>query len=802
MWVSCNIISKMVDISDITPDELALKLTMASAEIDSIEHINGHLETTITAKIVKKQLHPDSDHLTLVDLDTGEGDITRVVCGAPNHQEGDVVALAKVGTVFSENFEIKKTKIRGEESNGMICSEKELGFSEDHSGVMILPPDTKLGVPLNELFPEWHDIRFEIDNKSITHRPDLWGHIGFAREIGAILGKPVKEPVDYKLKAELKTEDDLSVDVKTADGCPRYSALKIENIDVKESPAWLKAAVSSIGMRPISNIVDITNYVMAELGQPLHAFDVAKLSGSKIIVRMAAKDEPITTLDGQNHVLTEEDIVIADNSGSVALAGVMGGESSDIKSSTKSIILEAACFNPVNVRKTAARHNCRTEAAMRFEKSLSPEMTEAALLRCYELVKECCPQAKAVTGIVDSYQKKQTPVRIQISTDLIRRQLGQDISDERIISILTSLSFDVKNTGGSLDIGVPFYRSTKDVTIPADIVEEVGRIYGYDNIASVPPLVPCFPPARNEQRSFERKVKEILSRDEGLTEVNGYSFVGEEALKKLGIFNDEELRLRNPLSQEADRLNRTLVPNIIKDIQVNQRHSDNFAIYEMNRIYLKENKTSKELAIEERRITGAVFAKKADAPLFYEAKNITASLIERLHIKKASLRPVQQKEQNLPPYVHPMRAIALDIAGRQAGLIFELHPQTIAAFDIKGGAALFDLNADMLFKAEKQDVVFTELQRFPQVPFEISVVADEWTHAADIKEVIIKTNRNLIKQADVIAVYSGEQLAQGKKSVSFKITFAADDRTLGTQEVEDLQKAVIQSVTAKGYSLR
>jgi phenylalanyl-tRNA synthetase beta chain len=627
MWLSSNILSKMVDISDIEPQQLALRLTMSTAEIDGIDYLNRHLDTVISARILDVKPHPDADKLTLVEVDTGANRL-RVVCGAKNHKKGDIVPLAMVGTRFSQDFVISKSKIRGEESEGMLCSKRELGLSDDHSGIMILREDTKLGVPMSRLFPEWRDVRFEIDNKSITHRPDLWSHLGFAREIGAILGRPVQDPVNHSLAETFRNKEELEIHIENSDACPRYSALMVGNIVIKESPEWLKAMVTSIGMRPINNIVDITNYVMAELGEPMHAFDHSKLKGRKIIVRMAKKGEELTTLDGQKHTLMEEDIVIADESGAIALAGVMGGGNSEIDDSTTTIVLEAASFNPVNIRKTAARYGNRTEAAMRFEKSLSPELTTSALLRCFELIKQCLPEARALTEIVDSYPKKLESVKISISTDMIRKQLGEDISDERIIGILTSLSFDVTVHGTDLTIWVPHYRATKDISIPADIVEEVGRIYGYDNITPRAPMVPCLPPAHNDLRLFERTVKRILSEDRGLTEVSGYSFVGEETLNRLEMNLERELRLRNPLSRDYDRLNRSLVPNIVKNIEFNQRYHESFGIYEMNRVYHKESRTSADLIAEERRITGAVYARRPEGPVFYSGKTIVSGLLK------------------------------------------------------------------------------------------------------------------------------------------------------------------------------
>ena len=423
MWISLNIISRITDINGISAEDLAHRLTMATAEIESIHRMNEHFANIVTAKILDVKKHPDADKLTLVDLDTGSGKL-RVVCGAPNHKTGDIVPLAKIGTKFSDEFVIKKSKIRGEESNGMLCSRKELGFSEDHSGIMIFPADTPPGKTLAEIFPDWVDTLLEIDNKSITHRPDLWSHIGIAREIGALFGRPVKNVINEKLESTFKSADSLKVTINCPDEAPRYSGLVVKNIKIAESPEWLKARVTAIGMRPISNIVDITNYVMAETGEPMHAFDRKKLNGDEIIVRMAKDKEKLTTLDGGEHTLCTEDIVIADKSGAIALAGVMGGGNSDIEDTTSEIVLEAANFNPVNIRKTAHRYNLPSDASMHFEKSQSPELTRPALLRCFELIKEIIPEAEAVTQIVDAYPKKLKEITLSTTTSYHKAQAG------------------------------------------------------------------------------------------------------------------------------------------------------------------------------------------------------------------------------------------------------------------------------------------------------------------------------------------------------------------------------------------
>jgi len=798
MWISLKIISNLADIKDITPEAIAERLTMSTAEIEGIEYLNSHFSTIYTAKLVKVERHPDADKLTLCEVDTGTERL-KVVCGAPNHKEGDIVALATVGTKFSDDFVIKKSKIRGVESNGMLCSMRELGLSEDHSGIIIFPADTKPGIPLSELFSDWYDVRLNIDNKSITHRPDLWGHIGFAREIAALFGREFKSSVNRSLIDTFKPSDKLKVTIKDPDAAPRYTALVVKNIKIAESPEWLKARVTAIGMRPINNIVDITNFVMAEIGEPMHAFDRKKLTGDGIFVRFAAKDEKIKTLDEREHDLTTEDIVIADTSGPIALAGVMGGGNSEIDDSTTEIVLEAATFNSVNIRKTAQRFDSRTEAAMRFEKSLSPEITEDALIRCYDLIKQIIPEAEAVSGIVDDYPAKPEKIEIEITTDYITSRIGEDLEDEKIVDMLTSLHYEVKNSNGTLKVTVPYFRATKDISMKDDIVEEVGRVFGYSTITPKPPMVPCVPPSRNEFRYFERDVKNLLSNAFNMTEVSGYSFTGEDELNLLKINEDKELRLRNPLSRDHDRLRRNMVPNMLRFIQYNQRFHDSFDIYEVGRIYLKDDRKSADLVTENFRTSGAIFMKKPSAPLFYEAKAVVKGLLEKLRIKNYRLIPATD---SLPPYAHPGRSMKVEIEGKEAGLIFELHPETVKDFEINGRAGIFDLDLDAIFKAEKKPVKFKELQKFPEVPIDLSLLTDRFVYSEDIIKAAKKSDQNRIKDVSVVSVYQGEQIPADKKSVTIRVIFASNEKTLEPAEIDELQKKVIASLAKGGYELR
>ncbi|MBN1499045.1 MAG: phenylalanine--tRNA ligase subunit beta [Spirochaetes bacterium] len=798
MHLSLNILKDIVDLNGLDPQEIGLKLTMSSAEIEGVETTFAHFDTIVTARLLEVKKHPDSDHLTVCQVSDGTA-IHNVVCGAPNHKTGDITALALVGTKLSEDFEIKSAKVRGVESNGMLCSARELGLSDNHEGILIFPPDTGIGIKLSDLYKDWVDTRFEIDNKSITHRPDLWGHIGFARELSAIFGRSYKDTVDLSIAAEFKKMDDLSVEIRCPELAPRYCGLVIKNIRIGESPEWLKSRVTSIGMRPINNIVDVTNYVMAEIGEPMHAFDRKKLEGNNIIVRLAAAGETLVTLDGQKHELSDEDIVIADSKNPIALAGVMGGGNSEIDDETTEIVLEAANFNAVSIRKTAHRYNTRTDAAMRFEKSLDPELCMRAIIRCYQIIKQLCPDAYAATEVVDAYPVKFPPVHIKTDCSYIRHQLGKDLTDRQITDILTALDYKIINIDGKLEIDVPSYRATKDIAIPADIVEEVGRIYGYDNIEESAPLVPCAPPEINEKRRLERKIKQILSRDHGMIEVYNYSFTGESLLNRIGCNEDKELRLRNALSVEQDRMRRSLVPMIISNIESNLKHSSDFRIFEAGRVYLKSDRKSAVLVSENYRIAGAVVISDKKRLSFYDAKSAVKDLCSQLKLRGVQFIPAGN---NLPVYAHPGRSMQVKIDGKDAGLIFEIHPKIKKEFEIRGNAAIFDIDMDLIHGGSKSDIRFRELQNYPVVPYELSVIADKKVYSEEICRIASKADPKLIMSSEVVSIYEGDPIPAGKKSVSIKIVFGTNERTLKPDEIEQLQNSVINALNKKGFSLR
>ncbi|MFW6365445.1 MAG: phenylalanine--tRNA ligase subunit beta [Spirochaetota bacterium] len=796
MWLSLNILRKLVHIDDISPEEISRQLTMSTAETEGVEYVNAHFDTIVAAKLVSVEKHPDSDKLTVVRADTGSA-VYDVVCGAPNHRQGDIAPLALVGTKFSDEFEITETEIRGVISQGMLCSAKELGISDDASGILILDPQTKTGEPMSKIFPDWIDVRIEIDNKSITHRPDLWGHYGFARELAAIFKRTLKDPVDMTAADAVSISDSLSVTIDCPGNAYRYCGMVIRNITVGDSPDWLKSAVSSIGMRPVNNIVDITNYVMAEIGEPMHAFSRNKLSGDAITVRMARQGERLVTLDDQERVLTTDDIVIADDDKAIALGGVMGGANSEIDDTTTGIVLEAASFDAVHIRRSAHRLNLRTDAAMRFEKSLDPELCTRAILRCYQLIRQIIPDAQAVTGVIDCYPAKRPPLSIDITCTYIREHLGEDIPNQRITEILRALEYTVQEKGDLLSIDVPSYRATKDVEIAADIVEEIGRIYGYDNITPSAPLVPCEIPEHNYLRELERTIKSILSRDLSMIEIYNYSFVGEDILKRAGLDTHSQLRLQNPLSVEHDRLRTDLVPGIIQAVHTNMKHSQKFSLYEMGRVYIKQDRRSADLAREEFRICGAYYSKDQNSVPFYDAKHAVRILCEKTALESYSFTLPDSTQV----YMHPGRVIDLTIDGNVAGHIFEVSPVIQKQFDIPGRIAVFDISVHAIYDAKKSKNVFTGIRKYPDVLFEMSVISDEQTYAADIVD-CVQNSAHYIQNVSVLSVYTGDPVPAGKKSVSLRIVFNGVDHTLSPEETLMLQNSAVEAIKSNGYELR
>lgn len=647
------------------------------------------------------------------------------------------------------------------------------------------------------------DTVFDIDNKSLTHRPDLWGHYGFAREVAAIYTLPLK-PLALADLPEAPAGIAVEVPVD-ADLCPRYNALVIENIQVGPSPAWLVEKLEAVGARTINNIVDLTNYVLYEVGQPMHAFDRAKLAGDKIVVRLAHEGESLATLDGGEHTLSNDMLVIADGEKAVALAGVMGGANSEVDQNTTALVLESANFHPTSVRRTAAKLAIRTESSMRFEKGLDPLQTETGLRRFVELLKQICPELKIVGGLADSDRSgKETPL-ISTRYSWINAKLGTALPNEQITGILTRLGFGVEAQGDDLQVKVPSWRATGDVSIPEDLVEEVGRVFGYDNIEPVARLTPVVPVRPSALHSLIQTLRQTLSGALRFTEVLNYAFVGEKLLQQVGLSPENHLALANPLASDQNLLRTSLVPNMLKITAENLRFKKSFAIYELERVFQTGFQTGTIFEHENFALCALladVSWKSGSEHAFYAIKGQAEHVLSQLKLAGQVKIYPPAAETVLDPWCHPGRTAEIWVGETRIGRLTQVHPQVLENLEIKAGVGLLELDLTTLLTLPLAGYLFAGVQKYPTVPFDISLICLEQTLIADVESCILASAPERIQSVKLFDVYRGENLGNGQKSLAFTVTFAAPDHTLGPDEIEKLQQGVIAALEAQNYTVR
>lgn len=795
MIVSLNWIKDFVALDDdMDPAEVLDRITMSTAEVEEVMSVGAHFTQVVTARVTEVRAHPNADNLKLVRVNDGIMEM-EVICGAPNVELDQVVALAKAGADLPGG-KLKASTIRGVRSEGMLCAEDELGLSEDHSGILVFSDDMDIGTSLDKIYGP-PDIVLEIDNKSLTHRPDLWGHLGMAREFSAVYHKPFVHEQDENVLLSREKKDPLEIDNRAPDLCPRYSALVLRNVSVKPSPEWMQQRLWSVGIRPINNLVDVTNYVMLELGQPMHAFDRREIKGDVIVIRRAHNNEKFITLDKQEHTLLSEDLVIADAQKSVALGGVMGGLNSEIQDDTSCIVLESANFHSTAIRRTATRLQLRTDSAQRFEKSQDPYNTHPSIVRAVELIRLTCPDAMADSEFLDSFPSPPDPIDISIDFDFINRRLGERLPEEQIVDILKSLSFGVRRIGeNELVIRVPSYRATKDVSMSADIVEEIGRIYGYDNITPIAPNVLSDPPEVNHMRQLEWESRDLICGGMGFEEVANYSFISKDLLKRCGFDHKQCLHLLNPISHDYNMMRPTLVPHIVNNVAKNMRHLESGRLFEIGRATQPKKRHDPALAEENRRLTGAVWG-EGDTP-FFIVKGVVEAYMGLLQAPELEFRPPEA----CPKWAHPARSSEVFCANRSIGIVAELHPGVADDFEIRGHVGMFDLDFDTIFELPRGDKSFTPLRRYPVNPIEITVVVDGRLPVEEIAQVIRKVGGKLLVEYKFLYIYVGEPLKEGQKAVTYHVVFGADDRTLSSKEVADCHEKLVTALAMAGMPLR
>lgn len=800
MNLSLNWLKDFVDIpKKMTPEELGLKLTMHTVEIDSVQKQVDKYKNIVVGKILEVSKHPDADKLQLAKVDINK-QVLDIVCGASNIAAGQFVPVALVGAVLPNGAEIKEAEIRGQKSYGMLCAEDELVLGEDHSGILILDNKSRIGQDFSE-YLKINDVIFEVDNKSITNRPDLWGHYGMARDIAAFLKirttKKFEQISKAKIKIDLK-EIKLGVEVKDFKLCPRYMGIVMDGIKVEVSPKWLQERLISVGVRPINNIVDITNYVMLEIGQPMHAFD--KNLVDEIIVRPAKEKEEIETLDGERRELDESDLVIADSKKAIAIAGVMGGANSEINNDTATIILESANFDFISIRKTSQKLGLRTEASMRFEKSLDPNLCELALARAVSLIKEICPKSKVVSEIADENKFSINQGPIELNLDWLNGFIGNDIGEGEIVSILKRLGFDVKNKNNSLLVTVPTWRATKDISIKEDLAEEIARIYGYDNLKLFMPKIEMKKPGVSVETELIDEIKQVLSGGVAMSEVYNYSFVGEDLLRKLNIDFSRHIHLANPISAQHTMLRQNLAPNLFSNVRVNQSRYEMFKIFEIGSVFLnidgeknKDAESGEKLPYQEKRL-GILVAGEIKDNVFNEAKGIAEYLFDSLGL---DVRFDIAGVEAAPVWSDKNRTAKIKAGQKLVGFVSVLDKKIGTSLGIKKECAIAEISLKELLEVVggAKEKKYKETDKYPSAVRDLAFVVNKKILYNDIKEEIEKYHE-YIKEIELFDTYEGDKVGEGKKNLAFHIVYQAG-RTMTADEVDKLQQGLIKRMEEK-----
>jgi phenylalanyl-tRNA synthetase beta chain len=778
MRFSVNWLSELAGGISLPPRELALLVTTRTAEQEGVEEIGAHLNAVRAARVLAVEPIAGSHNVKAV-IDTG-GARRTVVCGAPNCRPGIVTAWVPPGTALGAR-QIEKAVIAGVESDGMLASGAELGLNRDAAGVLELD-GVEPGAPIPNCSP---DSILEIDNKSLTHRPDLWGHLGMAREVAAIAGGSLRDPVDITL---LPTPSAAAVKVEIEDLalCPRYSALVFENVTVRPSPLWFQYRLESVGINPINNIVDVTNYVAVELAQPMHAFDRDRLSGEKIFVRLARAGESITALNGENYALDPQALVIADAKGPVAVAGVIGGLDSGVTASTTNIVFESANFHPGHIRKTSARLKCRTDASMRFEKAQDPHNTTRGLARAIALLREVSPGIRLVGGLADAGAVPSPPLPVELPLDWLTRKLGRDVAPAEVRRILEALSFTVAELRpGVFLVGVPSWRATRDISLREDLVEEIGRMLGYESISPTAPLLPAEPPPSEPHRDFFHKVR-AMSAAQGFTEVYNYSFVSEVQAAEIGLDPAAHVRVTNPIASDQGLLRTGLTAGLLRNIRDNARHSSAFRFFEIGSAI---ERAGAALPRETPRLGACVYAREGDG---------SAGLMEAKRLAECLLPAVTVRPGTPLPHEHPFRVWEVLSRDTVLGRLAEFHPNLVE----EGRAAVLDLDLQAALDLGFPAVRYRPLHRFPSSSFDLSIVAPLADLVGNIEQRLRSTSPQSLRAVDYVRQYTGPPLPEDRKSVSFRITVGAPDRTLTNDEITAVRNRMIEQMRAAGYELR
>ena len=789
MLISLNWLKEYVDLGELNVKEIENALTMIGQEVEKIEIKGENLDKVVTAKIVEKEKHADSDHLTVCKVDIGK-EIIQVVCGAPNHKLGDKVVLAQIGAKLAPDFVIKKGKIRGVESSGMLCSSKELGIGTDASGIIILPEDAPIGVPMKE-YLEIDDVVFELE---ITpNRPDCLSHIGIARELAAYYNKKVTYP-NVKINKEYaeKTSDNITINIEDDNLSKRYVSRILKDVTVKESPKWLKDKIEAVGLKSINNIVDVSNFILMEMNQPNHIFDLDKIEGKEIFVKTAGNEEIFVTLDEQERKLTKEDIVITDSKKTIALGGVMGGLNSEITSETKNILIEVAHFNPQNIRKTSRRLNLSSDASYRFERGIERENIINVINRLSNLIQEVAG-GEILEGVVDVFLDSVQRNTSELSFERLNRFVGKDIPKEEVIKILSNLEIEIIDNGDTLKLTPPLYR--EDLELEQDYYEEIIRMYGFNNIENKLPKVEINEKTVVDTTKLIDKIK-LISSSSGLKEVINYSFIPKDAVDKMKFtrVNKENLiNVLKPITEDFVTLRPTLLYSLLKNAKDNlNRNISNIRFFEVSRTFEKEEELAKEevklgiiLAGENNK---TVWNSKPVPYDFYDLKGVVEKIFLKLKFKNYLLKRSTNTE------FHPGRSVDVFVGKEFIGSFGEIHPDVLENFDLgKKTVLVGEFNIDLIEKYIGKISSYQGIVKYPSVPRDLALVMNEEVLVGDVLKTIEKIDKK-IEKVELFDIYRGLGVMPGKKSVAISIVLRDKSKTLEEKEINDVIGKILDKV--------
>lgn len=788
MFLSMNWISDFVDFSGLDKVELIHQFSLSTAEVENEIFFKGSdLSGVVVAEIKSVENHPDSKKLHLLKVDAGDDELTDVVCGAPNVRVGMKTAFAKVGARIGE-ITIAPRPLAGYTSNGMCCSEAEIGISDDNSGIMDITDDVPNGTDIKEIY-EIDDIVFEVDNKSLTNRPDLWGHYGIAREFAALADRELKPLEVEDLKAynnlnqiDMKIEDDL---------CQRYSCMQVENVTRHISPVNMRIRLYYCGMRGINFLADLTNYLMLEMGQPMHAFDSRKVEK----IRIKRFDTPFTfkTLDGIERNIDENTLMICNGDAPVAIAGIMGGLDSEIVDDTTTLTLESATFNAVSIRKSTVRLAHRTDASIRYEKCLDPENTVPAIARFINLLKKYDSGVQVVSALTDEYAFRYDTVKLDFDKAFVDRYTGIEISNETIVKTLESLGFKVTLDGDNFSVVVPSWRATKDVTIKADIIEEITRIYGYDNFDVNTARSPLYPVRMATVKNNESKIKDILVKRYNLHELHSYVWAYYDELKALEIPVEDNIKLANATNPNIETIRNSIIPTQLCQVKTNTGFAPDFGIFEIGRVV--EGLDENNLCIEKKKLAVTLYSKTKDMKsLYFELRDILAVITDDIKHSTLSFKTSQPKHS----YEHPVNLNTVILDGKEIGTVGIVHPVVGKKIDKKANIVFAEIDMNAFADAKDNGISYEEPSKFPPMDYDLSLELPNGVLYDKLTECWKKEGGSILKNTKIVDTYDTDTV----HSITVRFEFSSNERTLSSAEVQEIMDKVIANLSAIGVNLR